>query len=102
VRQKIEWTGGRADLAGSDPQIAGSGRQAAVAEQQLNGPYIGARFQQMNRKSVSSKCGVIGLRIPESLRAFLQASSTADVLMGLSGKSPGKSQCRGLLTRHSA
>jgi hypothetical protein len=52
VRQKIEWTGGRADLAGSDPQIAGSGRQAAVAEQQLNGPDIGARFQQMNRKGV--------------------------------------------------
>jgi len=38
--------------------------------------------------------------MPESLRAFLQASSTADVLMELSGKSPGKSQCRGLLTRH--
>jgi len=47
-----------------------------------------------------SKCGVIGLRMPESLRAFLQASSTADVLIGLSGRSPGKSQCRDLLTRH--
>jgi hypothetical protein len=32
----------RADLAGSDPQIAGSGRKAAVAEQQLDRPDIGA------------------------------------------------------------
>ena len=77
VRQKIEWTGCRADLAGSDPQIARSGRQAAVAEQQLNGPDIGARFQKMNCECVSKQMGVIGLRMPESRRAFLQASSTA-------------------------
>jgi hypothetical protein len=42
ARQKIEWTGSRADLAGSYPQIAGSGRKAAVAEQQLDRPDIGA------------------------------------------------------------
>ena len=43
--EQVERTGGRADLTRSDAQVSGSGRQAAMAEQQLNGPDVSARFQ---------------------------------------------------------
>ena len=85
LRQKIEWTGGRADLAGGDPQIPGGGRQAAVAEQQLNGPDIGARFQQVNGECVSKRVRCNRLADTGRLRAFLQARSTAVWLMWLAG-----------------
>jgi riboflavin synthase alpha subunit len=40
--QEVEWTGGGTDFGGGDPQVACRRCQAAMAEQQLNGPDIGA------------------------------------------------------------
>ena len=37
ARQQIQWARCRADFAGRDAEIFCSGRQAAMAEQQLNG-----------------------------------------------------------------
>ena len=54
---------GRAHLAGGDPQVAGRGRQAAVAEQQLDGADIRARIPANARRrrgeanAESSVCG---------------------------------------------
>jgi hypothetical protein len=55
MRQQVQRTCGGADLAGGDSQVSGSSRQTAVAEQQLNGADIDARFQKMNRKCVSKR-----------------------------------------------
>jgi len=52
MREQVERAGGRANLAGGDPQISGGGRQAAMTEQQLNGPDVRAGFQQMDRECV--------------------------------------------------
>ena len=52
-REQIEGTGGGEHLAGSDPQVSGSGRQTTMAEQKLDGSDIGSRFQQMNRERVA-------------------------------------------------
>ena len=57
MREQVERTGGGAHFAGGDPQVSSGGRQAAVAEQQLNGPDIGAGFQQMNSKCVPQRMG---------------------------------------------
>ena len=40
---------------GGDPQVTGGGRQAAVTEQQLNGPEIGAGLQQVSGKGVPQR-----------------------------------------------
>ena len=45
MRQQVQRAGRRADLAGRDAQVLGSGGKAAVAEQQLNGPDVGARLE---------------------------------------------------------
>jgi hypothetical protein len=41
-----------ADLGGSDAQVAGRGRKATVAEQELNGPQIGAGFKEVDGECV--------------------------------------------------
>jgi hypothetical protein len=53
MREKVEWTASRADLAGGDSQVSRGSRQAAVAEQQLDGPHIRAGFQQVDCESVA-------------------------------------------------
>src|ERR1039458_3357303 len=55
ARQQVEWTGGRADLAGSDPQVSCGGRQTPVPEKQLDTSNICAGFKQMDRKSMSQR-----------------------------------------------
>ena len=45
MREQVERTGSRTDLTGGDSQVPGRGGQAAVAEQQLDGPDIRAGFQ---------------------------------------------------------
>jgi len=40
-------------FAGGDLQVLGGSRQAAMAQQQLNGPNVGPGFQQMNGKTVA-------------------------------------------------
>src|SRR5580700_603628 len=83
MRQQIERTGGRAYFAGSDPQIASRGCQAAVTEQQLNGPDIGTRFEQVNGECVTQAMRLERLgNVAESMRllASLLHSILGDVL----------------------
>jgi len=51
-------------------------------------------------KACRSEWGVIGFGMPHRRRAFWHACSTAALLMGRPGRSPGKSQCLGRSTRH--
>jgi hypothetical protein len=51
--QQLERAGGRADFAGRDAQVPGRCRQAAMTEQQLNGPHISAGFEEMDGKRVA-------------------------------------------------
>jgi hypothetical protein len=51
--QQVQRGGRGADLAGSNPQIFGSGGQATMAEQELNGSHVGAGFEQMDGESVA-------------------------------------------------
>ena len=53
ARQQIQWARCRAHFAGRDAEIFCCGRQAAMAEQQLDGANVGARFQQVDRKGVT-------------------------------------------------
>src|SRR5258708_39725076 len=55
MRQQVQRAGRRADLARSDAQVLGGGGQAAMTEQQLNGPQIGAGFEQMDSECVSQR-----------------------------------------------
>src|SRR5215470_6659528 len=56
-RQQIERTGGGADLIGGDSKISSRGAQTSMTKQQLNGPHIGSRFEQMDSKGVSKRMG---------------------------------------------
>ena len=47
TRQQIQWARCRAHFAGRDVQIFCCGRQAAMAEQELNLANVGARFKQV-------------------------------------------------------
>ena len=51
--QQFQRTGGRAHPGIGDVQIAGSGLQSGVAEQELNGAEIHARFQQVSGEGVA-------------------------------------------------
>jgi len=53
MREQVQRTGSGAHLAGGDPQVASGGRQAAVAEQQLDGTDVGSGFQQMDSEGVA-------------------------------------------------
>ena len=53
--QRLQRTGGGADLAGGDPQILRRGAQAAMTQQQLDGAQIGASLQQVNREGVAQR-----------------------------------------------
>ena len=51
--QEFQRAGGRAHPGIGDVQIAGSGLQLCMAEQNLNGAEIDARFQQVSGEGVS-------------------------------------------------
>src|SRR6516165_4178161 len=51
--QQVERTGRGTDFGGGDPQVAGGGGQAAMTKQQLNGPDIGAGFEQVDGEGMS-------------------------------------------------
>src|ERR1035441_3979772 len=93
ARQQVEWTGCRADLAGSDPQVSCGSRQTPVPEKQLDTSNICARFKQMDRESMSQRMRCNHLTDARDL-ACLMASPyygvCADVLPGdVAGKKPG-------------
>ena len=50
--RKISYSGGGTDGARGDAELTAGGRKAAMAHQQLNGPEIGARFEQMDGEGV--------------------------------------------------
>lgn len=53
ARQQIKRARCRAHFAGRDAEIFCCGRQTAMAEQQLDGANVGARFKQVNRKGMT-------------------------------------------------
>lgn len=55
--------GRRADLTGSEAQVPGRGRKAAMAKQELNGPQIGgAGFEEMHSECVPKRMRRDGFR----------------------------------------
>lgn len=42
MRQKVQKAGHRADLVGGDAQVLRRGGEAAMTEEELNGPQVGA------------------------------------------------------------
>ena len=96
TRKQVERTGRGAHLGGGDPQVAGGGRQAAMAEQQLNGAHVGAGFQQMDRECVAQRMRRDRLGDAGSADApFGRPASTASLVIGFSGRSPGNSHSSG-------
>ena len=53
--KQIEWTGGGAHRDGRDSQIPGRGREAAVAEQELDRAYVCPPFKEMDRKGMPQR-----------------------------------------------
>jgi len=51
--QQVEWTGGGTDFGGGDPQVACRRCQATMTKKQLNGPDIGAGFEQVDGEGMS-------------------------------------------------
>jgi len=41
MRQEVQGAGRRADLVGRDAQVLGCGGEAAMTEEELNGPQVG-------------------------------------------------------------
>jgi len=52
MREQIKRAGGRAHLGGGNAQIAGSGSQTAMAEQELDSTDVGALLEKVNGKCV--------------------------------------------------
>jgi hypothetical protein len=98
--QQIKWTGGGADLARRNAQIASRGPQAPVSAEQLDGANVGSGFEQGTANACLMECGEIGLEMPESNRPFWQASHTPSLETGWSTTPPGNSQVLGLSLRH--
>src|SRR5262252_10389202 len=73
TRQQVQRTGCRADLVGRDTQVLGRGGEAAMTEEELNGPEIGTGFEEMH-----SKC------VPKRMRrdGFYEAGETMRLLAG--------------------
>ncbi len=59
--EAVERTGDGADRAGGDVQVARSGGQAAMAEQQLDGAQVGAGFEQVGGAAKGSACEARGM-----------------------------------------
>src|SRR5258708_39350155 len=55
MRQQVQRAGCRADLVGSDAQVLGCGREAAMTEEELNGPQISAGFEEMYSECVPKR-----------------------------------------------
>ena len=73
-----------------------------MAEQELNRTQVGARLEEMDRERVAERVGRNRLGELRASDGALAGSWTALRVMGFSGCSPGKSQCRGRSTCHQA
>ena len=100
VWKQVERNGSAAYLAGCNSQVPGSGRQAAMAEQQLNGADISALLQQVHRKAMPQgmrRDGFANAALPVSLLEGLPDSLPADVATSDIARN---SHCSGLVSRH--
>ena len=82
VWKQVERNGSAAYLAGCNSQVPGGGRQAAMAEQQLNGADISALLQQVHSKATPQgmrRDGFANAALPVSLLEGLPDSLPADV-----------------------
>jgi hypothetical protein len=59
TRQQVKGTRCRTYFASGDPQVAGRGSEAAVAEQQLNRADIGTGFEHVNGEGMSQRLLVV-------------------------------------------
>jgi hypothetical protein len=75
MRQQVEGAGGCADLAGGDAQVSGSGREAAMAEQELNSPQISAGFEEMDGERVPKRVRGDGFGETRQTKGFLTGQS---------------------------
>ncbi len=56
-RQRVNGADGRGHRGGRDMSVKGGGAQAVVAEPELDGPDVGARFQQLRGQAVAQRMG---------------------------------------------
>ena len=56
-RQRVKGADGGGQRGGRHMGVKGGGAQTVVAEQELDGPDIGAGFQQMGGKAVAQRMG---------------------------------------------
>ena len=73
-------------------EVSSGGVEAAMAQQDLDGPQIGAGFQQMSRKAVPERMHSHVLSSPAAKHAAWQASYTGLSDNGRPGTFPGNSQ----------
>lgn len=62
----IEGTRSRPECLQGDLGVAGGRSQAAMAEQELYGPDVGAAFQQMRGKAVAVRIRILPMKCPQS------------------------------------
>jgi hypothetical protein len=55
MRQEVQRAGRRADFVGRNAQVLGSGGEAAMTEEELNGPQVGAGFEEMYGECVPKR-----------------------------------------------
>lgn len=79
-RKQIQGAGSSADCSGGEPKITGRGGQTAVAQEELNSPYVGSRFQQMDSIGVAERV---------RRRVLRQTSTLAGLSHGIADSFPG-------------
>ena len=73
-----------------------------MPEQELNGAQVGAGLEQVDREGMAKQMWRDGLGETRAPGGDAAGSWTALRVIGASGRSPGKSQCRGRWTFHQA
>ena len=92
MREQIKRAGGRAHLGGGNAQIAGSGSQTAMAEQELDSTDVGALLEKVNGKCVPQgmrRDGFGNLASGVGFLAFLLNCAPGDVpVWDIAGEKP--------------
>jgi hypothetical protein len=98
--KRIEWTWRGQDQSGRNAQIPGGGLNVGMAEENLDGPEIGAGFQHVRRITVPVYVRRNLLLNPAQRPALLQATRIVLRSIGRSGRIlEGKSQSCGFRQR---
>jgi len=80
LREQIEGAGSGAHFVGGNAQIAGRGRQTAMAHQQLNSAHVSPGFDQVGCETVPKRMGC---------DRFGNAAPSMGFLAGLTHRLPG-------------